>query len=387
MAHDTRRASRLNSRLMTSFAVESSVGRLRDQLRDAAERGIALRVRGGGTWMDAGRPVSSQETISVAELSGIVAYVPGDLTMTVRGGTTLAEIRDAAAAHNQWLALDPHGSADGTIGATAATASAGPLATFFGTPRDLVLGVEFVTGTGAIARGGGRVVKNVAGFDLTRLIIGSWGTIGVVTEVTVRLHARPEADRSFAIGIDEADVPRVRALLRAVPFKPYACEIVNASLAASLLGSAQTTALLRLAGNGESVEVQRRSVAELGTPVEIDAATWTKLRAVEPPGASVVRLSHLPSEIGATWRVANATGALVHASPARGVARVIASDAAALPAMRASALRSGITCVAERLPATQWVQFATQRSELDRRIKQTFDPASVLNPGILGDEA
>src|SRR5439155_9619738 len=101
---------------------------------------------------------------------GIVEYVPGDLTLTARAGTTLAEIRDATAAEQQWLALDPHGSDDGTIGATVATASAGPLATAFGTPRDLVLGVEFLTGGGALARGGGRVVKNVAGFDLVRLL-------------------------------------------------------------------------------------------------------------------------------------------------------------------------------------------------------------------------
>jgi glycolate oxidase FAD binding subunit len=372
---------------MTAFAVESTVGRLRDQLRDAAERGVGLRVRGAGTWMDAGRPVESQETISVADLSGIIAYVPGDLTMTVRGGTTLADIRDAAAAHNQWLALDPHGSAEGTIGATIVTASSGPLATFFGTPRDLVLGVEFVSGTGAIARGGGRVVKNVAGFDLTRLIVGSWGTIGVVTEATVRLHARPEADRSFAIRMDERDVARVRALLRGAPFKPYACEVVNAALAAPLLGAADTTALFRLAGNAESVEVQRRSLAELGTPSEIEPEVWTKLRAIEPPGASVVRLSNLPSAIGQTWHSANVAGALVHASPARGIARVIASDADTLRAVRATAPRSGTTCVAERLPASEWAEVTAPRSALERRIKQTFDPANVLNPRILGVEA
>ena len=133
------------------------------------------------------------------ELSGITEYVPGDLTLTARAGTTLGEIRDATAAHGQWLALDPYGADEGTIGATIATASAGPLSTFFGGPRDLVLGVEFVTGDGVVARGGGRVVKNVAGFDLTRLITGSWGTLGVVTEVTLRLHARPRGDETFAL--------------------------------------------------------------------------------------------------------------------------------------------------------------------------------------------
>jgi glycolate oxidase FAD binding subunit len=373
--------------MTASTAVQNPVERLRDQVREAAARGVALRIRGGGTWMDAGRPVQSRETISVSELSGIVSYVPGDLTMTVRGGTTLAEIRDAAAAHNQWLALDPYGSPEGTIGATTVTASAGPLATFFGTPRDLVLGVEFVTGAGAVARGGGRVVKNVAGFDLTRLIIGSWGTIGVVTEVTVRLHARPEADRSFAIPLDDRDVPRARALLRQVPFKPYACEILNSSFAERLLGSATTTTLFRLAGNSEGVEVQRRLVGELGTAAEIDADVWARLRAAEPPGASVIRLSNLPSLIEQTWRAASVPGALVHASPARGIVRIIATDPATLPTIRATATQSGATCIAERLPADQWAGFTTSRSMLEQRIKKTFDPANVLNPGIPGVEA
>src|SRR5207302_9995395 len=141
------------------------------------------------------------------------------------------------------------GADDGTIGATAATASAGPLATFFGTPRDLILGVEFVTGRGQIARGGGRVVKNVAGFDLTRLLVGSWGTLGVITEVTVRLHARPEVDVSLGIQLETHDVASVRAHFRRLPFKPYACEVVNAALGRELLGVDAPMALIRLGGN------------------------------------------------------------------------------------------------------------------------------------------
>jgi glycolate oxidase FAD binding subunit len=366
---------------MTSLVVESAVNRLRDQIRDAAERKASLRVRGAGTWMDAGRPVQSSETISIAEHAGIVAYVPGDLTMTVRGGTTLAEIRDATGAHNQWLALDPHGTDGGTIGATVVTASAGPLATFFGTPRDLVLGVEFVTGTGAVARGGGRVVKNVAGFDLTRLMIGSWGSLGVVTEVTVRLHAKPASDQSFAIAIDDGDIGRLRAMLRGLPFKPYACEVVNARLASSLLGANQTTVLLRLAGNVEGVAAERDAFSEIGASSEIDSSVWTRLRTIEPPNAAVVRLSDLPSEIERTWLAASTLDAFVHASPARGVVRVIARDASTITGV------GGATRVAERLTADQWRAFAPKRSELEARIKNTFDPANVLNRGILGEGA
>ena len=369
---------------MTSFAVETGVHRLREQIRDAADRGVPLRVRGAGTWMDAGRPVESVETIAAGEHAGIVAYVPGDLTMTVRGGTTLAEIRDATSAHNQWLALDPHGVNDGTIGATTVTASAGPLASFFGTPRDLVLGVEFVSGTGAVARGGGRVVKNVAGFDLTRLIIGSWGTLGVVTEVTVRLHAKPEGDRSFAITLGEAGIGRVRTLLRGLPFKPYACEVVNAPLAGELTGHRERMALLRLAGNADAIAAQLAAFAELGRPMEMDPDVWMTLRNIEPPGAGVVRLSDLPSEIERTWQAASMLNAFVHASPARGIVRVIARDPSATTALASAARGAAPTRVAERLAGEQWQAFSAPASELNARVKRAFDPANVLNRGILG---
>src|SRR5205814_6809476 len=106
----------------------------------------------------------------------------------------------------------------------------------------------FVTGAGDVVRGGGRVVKNVAGFDLTRLVAGSWGTIGALTEVTVRLHAKPEVDETIALALPSWDLAPVAAMLRAAPFVPFACEILNAALGARL-GLPAPTALIRLAGN------------------------------------------------------------------------------------------------------------------------------------------
>jgi glycolate oxidase FAD binding subunit len=365
---------------MSATAVASPVAELRDRVREAADRGEKVRVVGRGTWLDAGRPVSATSTLSTREVTGITEYVPGDLTMTVRAGTTLAEIRDATAAHNQWLALDPHGADDGTIGATAATASSGPLSTSFGTPRDLVLGVEFVTGAGAVARGGGRVVKNVAGFDLTRLLVGSCGTLGVITELTVRLHARPPAEVSLAVRLGDDGAARVRTLLRRLPFAPYACEVLNAPLAQRLLSSDAMTVLMRVAGNAEAIRAQRDSLAELGKPEEIDPRIWTDLRACEPAGCSTVRLSGLPSEVEQTWREASALdGALLHATPARGIVRAIFSGGIA---------RGRSTIIAERLPNALWSSVsAPEDGGLSQRVKARFDPSNVLNPGILGGVA
>ena len=381
---------------MTTVAL-SGVDAVCDRIRDAARDGVALRIAGGGTWLDAGAPVEASEIISTRTLTGIVEYVPGDLTLTARAGTTLTEIRRAAEANGQWLALDPHGSGDGTIGATVATGSAGPLATGFGAPRDLVLGVEFVTGTGAVVRGGGRVVKNVAGFDLTRLVAGSWGTLGMITEVTLRLHARPEADESIAIAIEgDNGVERVRRLLRRVPFAPNACEIVNGELAQLLGIGTSITVLARLGGNSDSVRAQRDAFAELGDLVDMSTEVWSQLRTAEPPSgrAAVFRLSQLPARLDATWREATslsgrAPHALLHATVSRGTVRCIIPLINDVPEIlrRGFSAPSTTTRVAERLPSDLWPLCPARMidSRLAQRVKRTFDPARILNPGILGD--
>jgi glycolate oxidase FAD binding subunit len=383
---------------MTAIA-PSDVEAVRDRIRDAARDRTGVRIVGAGTWLDAGAPVLASETISIRPLEGIVEYVPGDLTMTVRAGTTLADIHRATAAENQWLALDPHGSDEGTIGATVATGSSGPLMTSFGSPRDLVLGLEFVTGTGSIARGGGRVVKNVAGFDLSRLVAGSWGTLGPITEVTLRLHARPERDESVAIAITDDDgVERVRRLLRRAPFTPYACEIVNGELAQLLEIGSSPMALARLGGNEDSVRAQRDAFGELGDLRDISSDTWLRLRTAEPPSgrAAVFRLSQLPSRIEATWREATslanrAPHALVHATVARGMVRCIIPLINDVPELlrRGFSTPSTVTRVAERLPRELWPMCPTRLidSRLSQRVKSTFDPSYVLNPGILGETA
>ena len=378
---------------MTAIAVDS-VDAVRDTVRDAASRGLGLRVVGRGAWLDAGRPVRAAGVLSTRELTGIVDYVPGDLTLTARAGTSLAEIREATSAHNQWLALDPLGRDDGSIGATVATASAGALATYFGTPRDLVLGLEFVTGAGTIARGGGRVVKNVAGFDITRLLTGSWGTLGVITEVSLRLHARPEADLSIGVPIrgEAGDLARIREALRRFPFTPYACEVVNAPLARTVGAGDAPIALFRLGGNGEAVDAQRAALVELGEPADIDAGSWTSLRAAEPREAFVLRLSRRPADIGSVWqeamRIAEACpGTLLHARPLRGIVRCIvpANDAAAEGLQRSLASAQS-TRIGERLSAELWrASFAASGREIDGRVKSAFDPAGILNPGILGE--
>jgi glycolate oxidase FAD binding subunit len=378
---------------MTTLTV-SSAADLRDRVREASSRGTPLRIVGAGTWLDAGRPVRGVESLSTQGLSGIVDYVPGDLTLTAGAGTSLAEIRREAGKHNQWLALDPHGSDDGTLGATIATASAGPLATAFGTPRDLVLGVEFVTGTGNIARGGGRVVKNVAGFDLTRLMTGAWGTLGVITEATVRLHACPQVDETIGVSMagDADSLDRTRQLLRRLAFTPYACEALNGAFADTVVGRDEPIALFRLAGNLESVAAQRTALLELGQPFDVSADAWSRLRTAESSGAIVFRLSRRPSEIGATWAEAKRIvdgipGAVLHATLTRGVVRCIVPNAGDSAARLGAALAGGESKrIGERMPEALWTSAFPSRAMtgIPARLKAAFDPRGVLNHGIFG---
>src|SRR6185437_4881427 len=167
-----------------------------------------------------------------------------------------------------------------TIGATIATASAGPLAHAFGTPRDAALGLEVVTGDGSIVRTGGRVVKNVAGFDLTRLFTGSWGTLGVITEVTVRLRARPDVDETWVVALadDDAIGGACRAALGAAA-APIALALVDAPLAAALGLGKSPVMLVRLAGAAAAMRAQRDALRALGAAAVGPPDVWQRLRA------------------------------------------------------------------------------------------------------------
>ena len=343
----------------------------------------AIRIRGAGTWMSAGRPVGGATTFSVADHRGIVEYVPGDLTLTARAGTLLADIAAATKAHEQWLPLDPWGGDDGTIGATVSTGTAGPHAHSMGLPRDVVLGLECVTGNGGVVRAGGRVVKNVAGFDLTRLMTGSWGTLGLITEVTVRLRARPAVTKTFRYA-PKAGATELSALalqLRALPFTPLAGELVNEALAKSLGLGDSAVMLLRVGGNARSVAAQQDVLRAFGALEECGEDVWTRLRA-QPSAAASWRWSGLPSDFGKTWSaaksVAGDSSAMVHGSPGRGVVRVISKSGG--PAANGDA-----TLIVEALGQSAWSSNGPARSEtLSQRIRKRFDPNGVLNPGILG---
>ncbi|MDQ2765754.1 MAG: FAD-binding oxidoreductase [Gemmatimonadota bacterium] len=359
----------------------------------AAARAAAIRIVAGGTWLDAGRPVRDAAPFSLAGDDAIVEYVAGDLTLTARAGAPLAEIARVTAAEGQWLALDPFGAATGTLGATIATGSAGPLAHAFGTPRDNVLGVEAVTGTGDIVRAGGRVVKNVAGFDLTRLFTGAWGTLAVITEATVRLRARPERDETIALALPSGDEMEAwLAKLRALPFSALALELLNASLSRALGLGDRALLLARLGGNADSVRAQLQAMRVLGEAIAAPPSTWRALAEIEPAGAAVARISASPSRLHALWarHAHNEESTFAHASVGRGIVRCIHRPTTSAPvaAWLEYIARTEGTHMFERLPASDWEKVPAHVNDpLSRAVRAAFDPRRVLNRGILGDVA
>jgi len=293
-------------------------------------------------------------------------------------------------AERQWLALDPYGPALGTLGATIATGSAGPLAHAFGTPRDNVLGIEAVTGTGDIVRAGGRVVKNVAGFDLTRLFTGAWGTLAVITEATVRLRALPERDQTITLALPPSDaLDAWLAKLRALPFSPLALELLNAVLARALELGDRALLLARLGGNDDSMREQLRALGALGEMRPAPQAAWSALAEIEPPGAAVVRVSAPPSRLHALWTRLSAAedGSLVHAAVGRGIVRCIHPPARTpISPWLDLVSRTEGTHIFERLPASEWSGVPARVNDpLSRKVRLAFDPHRILNRGILGD--
>ena len=391
-------------------AIDPAIAAIAERMRAAHATKTPVRIVGAGTWLDAGHPVRAGLTrLEMTEVRGIVEYVPGDLTLTALAGTTLAELDAATREHGQRLALDPFGGDAGTIGATVATASAGTLSGTFGTPRDVVLGLAVVTGAGEVIRAGGRVVKNVAGFDLVRLNAGAWGTLGAIAEVTVRLRALPAVDTTYAIALEGGDarVPQAVAALRALPFTYDAIELLDPATARKLgiAPGVQGTLLVRAAGTPMLVRAMHEALRVAGAAREVGSDAWATLRTLEPAGSATVRFSHAATRVGDVWlasrRLAERAGGWALLSVGRTVARITVprapqETADAFGARVGSALDYAVrgfdgACLAERVPPRSWSAKALQRppvsatlAQLERRMRAAFDPAHLLNPGILG---
>lgn len=347
-----------------------------------------VNIVGGGTRGITG-PAATIETVG---LSGIALYEPGALTIVAQVGTPLARIEAALEAEGQQLAFEPmdHRVLLGTggtptIGGVVATNISGPRRIQAGACRDFLLGVRFVDGAGQVVKNGGRVMKNVTGYDLVKLMAGSWGTLGVLTEVSLKVLPKPEVSATLAIQVPDTTTA-IRALSAALK-SPF--EVSGAAY-----DPQDGQALLRVEGFAESVayrvEQLKSVLAGIGEIAEVSksAALWRALRdvaAFHGKDGDVWRISVKPSDapdlaarLEAKQTLFDWGGGLIWALVPKG------TDLRA----RLGAFEGHATLVrAEASTAETLGRFQPEAAPvkaLNKGIRHKFDPRGLLNPGLMG---
>jgi glycolate oxidase FAD binding subunit len=351
-------------------------------LREAAESGKRVRVRGGGTKLGWGAPVPAPDIeIDTRPFDRILEHNAGDLTTVVQAGVPLARLQDELAAAGQMLAIDPPRSDGATIGGVLATADSGPLRHRHGAPRDLVLGVTVALSDGTLARAGGKVIKNVAGYDLAKLFTGSFGTLGAILEVALRLHPLPAATAT-AVGVT-TDPRLVLGGALQITHSPYEAQCVDVRWE-----DGRGHVLVRFAGaeaSAQAYEAIRSMEAEPGFETEVvedDAALWDEQRARQRSAEGiVVRVSGVQDQLEAQVRAADRLGGSLVARAAHGLAWVTLPDAAAVAELR-RALAPSPCVVLDGEAEDVWGTDDGAAVELMRRVKERFDPAGACNPGV-----
>lgn len=351
-----------------------TIEHFQEQVRAAAASGRPLCIRGGGSkhWYG-GLPAG--DILDTRAHAGVVDYEPTELVITARCGTPLSEIEALLASHNQMLAFEPpHFGPHATIGGTVAAGLGGPRRATSGATRDFVLGAQLLDGKGDVLNFGGRVMKNVAGYDVSRMLAGSLGTLGLLLEVSVKVLPRPFAEATLRFDLDEIDAIRRLNEWGGQPLPISGSAWHDGALA------------LRLSGAEAAVDAARRL---LGGEEMMDAAAfWVDVREQ--------RHAFFDGD-GALWRlsVPSTTGALV-----LGGAQLIewggaqrwlrgASDAASLQAIRRTAQACGGHATLFRggdKSGGVFQPLAPALARIHARMKDAFDPAHIFNPGRMYPE-
>ncbi|MCL2394695.1 MAG: FAD-binding oxidoreductase [Acidimicrobiaceae bacterium] len=369
-------------------------------LAAARERNLAVVPRGAGTTLAWGAPPCRADlVVDLTGLTGVVEHVAGDLVVVVRAGTRLTDLQAALAGSGQRLGIDgDHGSA--TIGGLVAHGLAGPSRLAYGTLRDLLIGATFVRADGVAARTGGKVVKNVAGYDLGKLLHGSWGTVAVLTELVFRLHPLPEATRWVTVrpGSGEAAGTLARRVLHS--------QLVPAALELDRPAGGPLTVSILLEGRAATVAERATALAELAGDADITdiAPPWWGRRPAGQAGSDAVLLrlttevASLPRLLAGVEDAALATGLSVDLRGSAGAGSLLAAvrggsggpaDASCLIELVGRLRRyagglGGTVVVLDGPPGSigdvdRWGP--VPGLDLMRRIKAQFDPERILSPG------
>ncbi len=370
-----------------------------DAVRAAAAAGEPLAIEGNGSKRGLLRPVQAAKNLSTRNLTGITLYKPAELVLSARAGTPIPEIEAALAEHGQHLIAEPPDTRaifgtdqPATLGGIIATNLSGPRRIVWGAMRDHILGVRFVNGQGEVLRSGGRVLKNVTGLDFSKFLTGSYGTLGVLTEVTIKVLPAPETSATVAVPV--ADIAAGVRVLSAGLGSPFG--VSAAALLPLGFGTlAGPMALLRLEDFAASVAYRGgRLVADHPGAILVPDADsrplWRAIRDAAPlgatPGDAIWRLSARPTAGPAIIAALPGFSALLDwggglvwlAAPATEVNHQAVMSAAS--AARASftlfrapdALRAALPVITPEVPAL---------AAIGARVKAAMDPSGIFNPG------
>jgi glycolate oxidase FAD binding subunit len=384
-------------------------------VRAHAAAGTALAIAGGNTRSGFGQAVTAPSRLRSTNLTGIVAYNPGEMVLTARAGTPLAEIEAALAENGQMMAFEPMDhrpvmatSGEPTIGGVFAANVSGPRRLISGAARDSLLGVRFVNGRGEAIKAGGRVMKNVTGLDLAKLMAGSQGTLGFLTEVTFRVPPRPKAEATILIsGLNDAEAANAMATAMAMTVEVSGAAHLPLTVSWTFLDNTLPpgeATVLRIEGLPASVAVRADKLAAamdaFGPVVRLDrqdsAKLWQEVRDVLPYADGtprpVWRVSVAPSighQLVAALRLETGVDAFYDWQGGLVWMRMEA-DAEADLLRRFIHVLGGGHATLIRAPAAMRASVAAFEPHpdavamLSARVKEKFDPAGIFNPGKMG---
>jgi len=376
-----------------------------DAVKWAVSNKASLEIIGHGTKRGLGRAVDAEAVLDMSNISGITLYEPEELVMTARAGTPLVEIQVALDDANQMLAFEPwspktiYGAEGGTVGGLFAANVSGPRRILAGAARDHMLGFKAVSGRGEDFKSGGRVVKNVTGFDLTKLMAGSMGTLGVMTEVSFKVLPKPEKSRTVLLFGASSEVKAMIAA-QSSPYEVSGYAHLPRSMAERssvdyVKNAGQDVTAFRIEGPAPSVTVRcealRKLLAPLGESVEElhttnSQALWAEIRDVSyfTPEKQIWRLSVTPSEGPEIAKSLNGEYVLDWAGGLIWLA-LDPSDDAEVDKVRGAFKSGHATCMraadAVRAKIDVFQPQDTALAALTKRVRAGFDPHGIFNPG------
>lgn len=364
------------------LSVPASAEELADVLRDAASQSKSINVAGNRSKERMGGPEPPCDVlVSTRGLDRLLQYEPGDLTVSVQAGMLFRDLQRLLGERGQMIALDPPFAQEATVGGILACNSSGPMRRGYGTARDLIIGMTFATLEGKLVRTGGMVVKNVAGLDMGKLMVGSFGTLAVITSVNFRVHSRPEQTRTFLFSFNSLDaaIEKRDAILGSV-LQPMAIDLISSN---------GYSLAVRAGGSQRVLDRYARELA--GSEMlagDDENAFWERIREFTPnfinrePQGVVVRVSTPLSEIGKV--IAIAPDACISRAGS-GVTYVYGPSWEQLSPLWTAIAEQGWSAAVEFAPAGKdlWLPPDTgpkaEAFAMMKRVKQMFDPQFLLN--------